>query len=78
MSGFHYKNHVRITSESGVRLPLGSYVCKCDQKEKTLITYGNYVRIMLQKSRQNYVMKLRKIYTRKLINKTMQMKTKKM
>ena len=37
-TGLRYKNHIRITSESYVRLALGSYVikpCKWDQE----ITY---------------------------------------
>ena len=56
MSGLRHKNHVRITSESYVRLALGSYVikpCKWDQKityqlrfdVTSGLRYKNHVRI---------------------------------
>ena len=45
-------------------------------KNYVLVTFGSHARITLQKSSQNYVMKLRSIYVRKLRNKTIQMKTK--
>ena len=55
-SGLCYKNRVRITSESCVRLALGSYImksCKLDQKIRyqlrfevtSGLCYKNHVRI---------------------------------
>ena len=38
-SGLHYKNHVRITSESGAWLTLGTYVIKTS----AVINLGSYV-----------------------------------
>ena len=52
MSGLRYKNHIRITSESYVRLALGSYVIKPCKWDKKL--------------RINHVWKLRQDYLTKI------------
>ena len=48
-----------------------------DSKSNAVVTFGNYVRITLQKFLYNYVERFVKFMSKKLRNKTMQMRTKK-
>ena len=48
-----------------------------ESKKYVVITFGSYVGIALQKSRDNYVRKLCQIYVKRIRNKTIQFRTKK-
>ena len=56
---------------------LSNKTMQMGSKIYVIIMFGSYVKIMLQKLRLNYVIKLRWIYVRKLCNKTMAMGGKK-
>ena len=59
-SELRYKNQVKITLGSFVRLTLANYVikhCKWDQKNNIVITFGSNARITSQELPQTYTWK---------------------
>ena len=56
---------------------LRNKIMPMDSKSNAVVTFGNYVRITLQKFLYNYVERFVKFMSKKLRNKTMQMRTKK-